>query len=332
MFFLIIFALSQRPFLFICVLFIYSGLFHRKDLLGYLFIFIFSIVVFTGYWLAGLIVFSLFYFIIIEAVRKKENKWTSFMFGMGFFLLLLILLPVLNLLFHSTLQTLISTFNEDILSALRISFVTAFISTAVIFLFGVPLGFFMARVEFKSKPIIDALIDLPILVPQTAVGIALLVFLGPKTPLGEFFSHRFGINFSGSYLGIISCQVFVSMPFLARSAINAFKGVDVKLENVSRSLGAGPMRTFFKVSFPLAMPAVFDGCILSFCRALSEAGSLMVVAYRPSTIPVYLYDVFVQYGTKESIPVCIVFLIIFLWSFVVLKWIYETRKKSILSI
>ncbi|MFH1655873.1 MAG: ABC transporter permease [Candidatus Omnitrophota bacterium] len=325
-------ALSQRPLIFILVLFLYASLFHLPRILGYLFIFIFCIIIFTAYWISGLIVFSLFYFIILEFIRKRGNVFITFMFGMGFLLLALILLPLLNLLFQSSLQTLASTLNQDIRNALAVSFGTAFISTLIIFLFGVPLGFFMARIDFKFKPLVDALIDLPILVPQTAAGIALLVFLGPKTPLGNFFNRVFGINFAGSYLGIIVCQIFVSMPFLVRSAISAFESVNPKFENVSRTLGTDPRQTFFKVSLPLALPGIFNGCILSFCRALSESGSLMIVAYRPSTIPIYVYDVFVQYGTKESVPITIMFLIICLWSFVVLKWIYETRRKSILRI
>jgi len=330
--FFVFFALSARPLIFILALFLYSSLFHLPKILGYFFIFLFSIIVFTGYWISSLVILSLFYFIILGFIQKQNNMFIFSIFAAGALLLALILLPLINLLFQSSLQTLISTLNQDLRNALAVSFGTAFISTLIIFLFGVPLGFFMARIDFKFKPLVDALIDLPILVPQTAAGIALLVFLGPKTPLGNFFNHFFGINFAGGYLGIIACQIFVSMPFLVRSAISAFESVNPKFENVSRTLGTDPRQTFFKVSLPLALPGIFNGCILSFCRALSESGSLMIVAYRPSTIPIYVYDVFVQYGTKESVPITIMFLIICLWSFVVLKWIYETRRKSILRI
>lgn len=328
--FLTLFALSNRPLIFILSLFVYSSLFRIPWLLGYFFLFLFSIVVLTGYWISSLITLSLFYFIILEFIKKRDKRFISFMFGLGFFILILILLPLLNLLFQSTPQTLLASFNEPLREALVVSFATAFISSLIILIFGLPLAFCMARIEFKAKPIIDALIDLPILVPQTAVGIGLLVFLGPKTPLGEFFSRTFGISFAGSYLGIISCQIFVSMPFLVRSAITAFEAVNPRLENVSRTLGASPFKTFLKVSFPLAFPGIFNGFILSFCRAISEAGSLMIVAYRPSTIPIHLNDVFVQYGIREAVPPAVIFMIICLWSFIVLKWIYEMRRVSLM--
>ena len=330
--FLVLFALGNRPLIFILTLFIYSGLFRIPWLLGYFFLFLFSIVVLTGYWISSLIVFSLFYFIILEFIKKRDNRFLSFMFAVGFFILVLILLPLLNLLFQSFPQTLLASFNQPLREALAVSFATAFTSSLIILIFGVPLAFCMARAEFTAKPIIDALIDLPILVPQTAVGIGLLLLLGPKTPVGEFFSRTFGISFPGSHLGIIACQIFVSMPFLVRSAISAFESVNLKLENVSRALGANPFQTFLRVSLPLAFPGIFNGFILSFCRAVSEVGSLMIVAYRPSTIGIHVNDIFVQYGISEAIPITVVFVIICLWSFIVLKWSYEIRKRSILKI
>jgi len=222
-------------------------------------------------------------------------------------------------------------FSPEVRRAIWLSISSSVVSTVIILLFGVPLAYIMARKDFASKPLVDALIDLPIIVPQTAAGIALLVLLGPKTPIGSFFHTYFGISFSGSFSGIVACQVFVSSPFLIRSAIHAFESVNTKLENISRSLGAGPVKTFFKISLPLASAGIFNGCILTFSRAVSEAGSLMIVAYRPTTIPVMLNDVFLQYGVREAAPITVVFVIICIWSFIALKWIYEMRRRSILA-
>jgi len=247
-------------------------------------------------------------------------------------MLALILFPLLYLLFQSSPQTILSAITPKFKQALTNSLFTASISTLIILIFGVPLGYCLAKKEFRSKPLIDALVDLPILIPQTAAGIAILVFLGPKAPLGEFFSRYLGITFSGSHFAIIACQVFVSMPFLVRAAQGSFQDINPKLENISRTLGASPVKTFFKVSLPIAAPGIFNGCVLSFSRALSEAGSLMIIAYRPFTIPIYANDIFLQYGTEEAVPVTIAFMIICLWAFIVLKWLYERRKKSILAV
>jgi molybdate/tungstate transport system permease protein len=326
--FLLLFAIGGRHLLFILFVFLYAGMYHKPALLAYFFIFLFSITVCTGYWAAFLVVSSFFFWVFSDVYRRRRSGFEFGMFFGGFSLLALVLFPAIHLVFRSTPQTLLAAFTPELKSALEVSILTASVSTLIIFLFGVPLAYCMARMEFRGKAVMDALIDFPIFVPQTAAGIALLVLLGPKTPLGGFFNARFGIQFAGSIAGIVACQVFVSMPFLVRSAIIAFEGVNPKLENVSRSLGAGPLRTFSGVSFPLAFAGIFNGCALSFCRALSEAGSLMIVAYRPASVPMYINDVFVQYGIKEAVPVGIVFVVMFLWGFIALKWFYEVRKKS----
>jgi molybdate/tungstate transport system permease protein len=184
----------------------------------------------------------------------------------------------------------------------------------------VPLAYGMARLQFRGRDIINSLIDLPILIPQSVAGIAILVLLGPKAPAGQFLQQYLGVEVSGSYLGIIACQIFVSCPFLIRSAMNAFEEMGPQLESVSRSLGASPLATFWRVALPLASGAVFNGAILTWARAISETGALMVMAYRPMTVPVYSYDVFTQYGLDEARPAAIVLLIVCLWAFIVLRW------------
>lgn len=328
----VLFLFARRYLIFVISLFVYAAVFHRPRLLGGLFIFLFSILVVTAYWVQAFIIITLFYIIALEVFRREENAFYSYIFGLGFLLLILILFPLLYLLFQSAPQTLLATFNPAFKQALANSLITSSVSTAVILILGVPLGYFLAKTDFRSKPLVNALVDLPILVPQTTVGIAILVFLGPKAPLGGFFERSLGVTFSGSYLAIVACQIFVSTPFLVRAAQNSFEEVNPKLENISRNLGASPFKTFLTVSLPLAAPGIFNGALLSFSRALSEAGSLMVIAYRPATIPIYAHDIFLQYGVKEAIPVTILFLLILLWVFIVLKWIYEYRKKKILSI
>ncbi|MDD5091053.1 MAG: ABC transporter permease, partial [Candidatus Wallbacteria bacterium] len=284
--FFIVFAISGRVLLFSMVVFLYAGLFHRPWSLGYLIIFVVSVLAVSAYWITCFILGSYLLYIIRSILPQLSNRFESALLGAGFLLLFLILFPLINLLFQYQPQTLLEAVSPQMKGALSVSLATAGVSTLIILVFGVPIAWCMARKDFSAKSSIDALIDLPIIVPQTAAGIAILVLLGPKTPLGEFFSSTFGISFAGTQLGIIACQIFVSSPFLIRSAIHAFENVNAKLENTSRSLGATPAQTFFRVSLPLAAPGIFNGCILTFSRAISEAGSIMIVAYRPSAIPI----------------------------------------------
>lgn len=319
--FIFIFGLAKSPLLFTLFIILYSSLFLRPQLLVYLFILILSIVFLTPYWLQTFILLGLLYGLSLEIYQNTRSKFLTTLFVIGFAILFFILFPIIYFSLQTTPQNIIITFhNKEFQRALINSLFTSGISTLIILVFGVPLAYVMARLDFRGKKLIDNLIDLPILIPQTVAGIALLVLLGPKSPLGEFIYKNCNIAIAGGYLGIIAAQVFVSSPFLIRSAIDAFEGVDLQLENTSRSLGASDLSTFLRISLPLAIGGIFNGCILAWARALSEVGSLMVVAYQPMTAPIYLYDQFIQYGLKETQPQAILLVINCLWAFIALRW------------
>lgn len=328
--FVILVVYARRPLLFPLLIILYAALFRLPRLLGYLGIFTLSIVVITPYWLQSFITLGLLYSVFLAVQGKRHLRLHLVAFAVGFVLLMFILFPLLYLLFQSSPQTLLVTFKQDAFrSSLYTSLITATLTTAIVLIFGVPLAYAIVRMDFKGKRIIDALIALPVLIPQTVVGIALLVLLGPKTPIGEFVYRHFGLSIAGSYLGIVAAQTFVSSPFLVFSAVNAFQKIDPKLENISRTLGVSPLGTFFRISLPLAAPEIFNGCILTWSRALSEMGSLMVLAYHPFTISVFTHDTFTQYGLVEAEPIAILFVIICLWIFILLRWIYEQPARLI---
>mgnify|MGYP003874740555 CR=1 FL=1 len=322
--FLLLVVYAGRSLLFPLLLILYAAVYRSPKLMGYLVIFILSILLLTPYWVQSLITFSLFYSVLLAVGGARGERFHLVMFALGFPLLCFILFPLLYLLFQSAPQTLAATLKRgDFRSALLTSLLTATITTLISLFFGVPLAYAMARMEFKGKRALESLLSIPILTPHTIVGIALLVMLGPKTPIGEFFRRTLGVSIAGSHLGVVAAQVYVSSPFLFFSAMNGFQSIDPKLERISRSLGASPLRTFFKVSLPLAAPSIFEGCVMTWSRALSEMGSLMVLAYHPFTISTFTYDVFTQYGLSEAQPVAILFLIICLWIFILLRWIRE---------
>lgn len=329
--FIFIFFLGKSSLLFALFIILYSSIFPIAGLFPYLIILIVSIVFLTPYWLQGFILFGLAYASASEVYKKTHSRFLALFFTFGFIILFFIIFPIIYFSFQSSPQTLLLTLqNSEFQRALANSLITSFISTLVVLVLGVPLAYVITRVDFRGKKIIDNLIDLPILIPQTVAGIALLVLLGPKSPLGEFIYKNCKIAFAGGYLGIIAAQVFVSSPFLIRSAMDAFAGVDPQLEDASRTLGAGGFITFWRIALPLASGGIFNGCILSWARALSEAGSLMVVAYRPMTVSIYLYDQFIQYGLSESQPAAILLVINCLWAFVVLRWFRYQMAKQII--
>lgn len=327
--FIFIFGLAKSPLLFTLFIILYSAIFNIPLLLGYLFILIFSIGLLTPYWLQASILAGLLYGSSLEIYRKTSSKFFTLLFMLGFVILSFIIFPIILFSLQSTPQALLAALqNKEFQGALMNSLLTSTISTFIILLFGVPLAYVLTRVDFKGKRLIDNLIDLPILIPQTVSGIAILILLGPKSPLGEFIYKHCNIAIAGGYLGIVATQVFVSSPFLIRSAMGAFEAVDPQLEDASRTLGASSCGTFWRISLPLAAGGIFNGCVLSWTRALSEVGSLMVVAYHPMTVSIYIYDQFIQYGLKETQPTAIVLLVVCLWAFIALRWYkYQITKQ-----
>jgi len=304
-------GVARSPLLFVTFAFLYAGAFHVPLLLGYVAIVMLSLVFASPYWVQVAVLLAIPHTIACQVRRRGGDGFAFGAFTVGFVLLAAVVLPIFYLVFQSAPQTLSETARDvDFQRALATTCWTASVSTALVLVLGVPLAYGMARLDFRGKDLIDSLIDLPILIPQSVAGLALMVVFGPKTPVGEFFETRFHLSVSGSALGIIACQVFVSSPFLIRAALNAFGQMDRRLENASRTLGASALATFFRVSIPLSAPAIFDGCILTWARAVSETGSLMVVAYRPLTVGTLSFDTFTQYGLEEARPVAVLLVLV----------------------
>ena len=321
--FVLLVVQGAAPLLFAGFGMLYAACFSVPLLLGYLLILVFSVTVLTPYWLQASILFGVLYAIVVPILPKRIARFQLLCFGIGFLLIFAVLLPLLYLCFQVTPQTLLTNVaSQEFRRALLTSVVTATISTVVVVVFGVPLAYALARLEFPGKRVFESLIDLPIVIPQSVAGIAILVLLGPKTPVGEFVKQHLGLEVAGSYLGIIVCQIFVSCPFLVRSAANAFRDMGESIEHVSRTLGASPLSTFWRVTLPLASGGIFTGCILTWARAVSEVGSLMVLAYHPFTVSVYTYDMFIQYGLHEARPAAVLLVIVCLWGFLVLRWLH----------
>jgi molybdate/tungstate transport system permease protein len=254
--------------------------------------------------------------------RRGHESFVGWSFVLGFVLLGGVLLPIFYLVLQSSPQTLAVTAGDpEVRAALSVSLLTATITTGVVLVFGVPLAYAMARTRFWGRQVLDSLIDLPILIPQTVAGVALLVMVGPKTPIGQFLKESFGLGITSTLFGIVVAQVFVSASFLVRASINAFQDVDPRLERVSRTLGASQVDTFLSISLPLAWRGIFAGCILTWSRAISEAGALMLLAYHPFTISILVHDRFTQYGTAEAQPVAVLLVIVCLFLFLVMNLI-----------
>jgi len=210
--------------------------------------------------------------------------------------------------------------DPEVNGAIWLSLYAAIIATAVGFVLGVPLAYLLARVEFPGKQLVEGLIDVPIVVPHTAAGIALLFVFGRDFFAGKAF-HFMGIDFVDSAAGIVIAMLFVSVPFLINSAKEGFRKVDVRLEKVSRTLGASPWQAFFRISLPLAWRSILAGSIMMWARGISEFGAVIILAYHPMVAPILILERFETYGLAYSQPVAALLIIICLFVFITLRTI-----------
>jgi molybdate/tungstate transport system permease protein len=186
--------------------------------------------------------------------------------------------------------------------AVSVSLGTATVSTAIAAAFGVPLAYVLARGSFPGHAIVSGAVYLPLVVPPLAGGLLLLTVFGPHGLIGGPLDVR-GVQIADAWPGIVLAQVFVAAPFLIIAAQVAFEGVDPALERVSYALGVGPLRTFFRVSLPLAWPGILAGLPLVWLRALGEFGATVMLAYHPYSLPVYLFVQFGAEGLRAALPI-----------------------------
>jgi len=256
------------------------------------------------------------------------NRMTFTFILLGVIIFMFIIVPLIKMIVGSEPKLLLDTlFEPEFRSAIWLSLYAAFIATMVGFVLGVPLAYLLARFDFPGKNLVEGLIDVPIVLPHTAAGIALLFVFGRNFFAGRAFK-LLGIEFVDTTAGIVIAMLFVSIPLLIDSAKEGFKKVDVRLEKVSRTLGASPWQAFFRISLPLAWRSIVAGNIMMWARGISEFGAVIILAYHPMIAPVLVYERFETYGLAYSQPVAVLLILICLIIFLVLRTIvYRGQKK-----
>ncbi len=256
--------------------------------------------------------------------RKFRERW--FMLLMGSFLVIYIIWPLAGMFYRADWSLVASTTRDNVvIGALWRSIWTAAASTGVIAIFGTPLAYFLARQDFRGKSVLEAIIDVPIMVPHTVAGIAVLMAFSPRAPLGALLVSA-GLSPVNSHLGIILACMFVSIPFYVDSARDAFYGVSPRLENVSRTLGATFPHVFFRITLPLAKKGLMSGLIMSWARGVSEFGAIVIIAYHPMVAPTLIYDRFATFGLKYSTPIAVQLILVCLGMFVVLRVLVAGKR------
>ena len=234
-------------------------------------------------------------------------------------ILFFIVYPLLALTISVDMEVLKETIAcKEAIRALITSLEAATTSTLILLLTGVPLAYVLARAEFRGKKLAESIVDLPLVIPHAVVGIMLLVAFGPRTSIGELLGNL-GVILENSFWAIVAVFAFVGAPLLVDTAKDGFASIDPYLEGVARCMGAGPARVFLRVSLPLAARSILTGALLSWARAMSEVGALLIIAYYPKTINVLVVEWFTTYGLKHAVALTALLLPISIIVFVLLR-------------
>jgi molybdate transport system permease protein len=181
----------------------------------------------------------------------------------------------------------------EVLTALRLSVLCSVAATGISVVLGLPLAWVLARAEFPGRSALRGLVMLPVVLPPVVGGVALLLAFGRRGLVGQWLDRAFGVTLPFTPAGAVLAETFVAMPFFVLTMEGALRGLDLRLEEAARTLGARPWTAFRRVTLPLVRPALVAGAALCWARALGEFGATITFAGnfpgRTQTVPLAVY-------------------------------------------
>ncbi len=214
--------------------------------------------------------------------------------------------------------------DAELRHALWLTALTATTAVLLGVLGGTPLAYLLARRDFRGRPVLAALLDLPLLIPHPVAGIALLLVLGRESAVGETLLD-FGLRVAGSPIGIVAAMLFVSSPLYISAAREAFARVDPRYEAVARTLGDPAWRVFRRVTLPLSLRGLIAAAVVMWARAVSEFGAIVILTYNPKVVSVLSFDRFTSFGLREALPVAAVLALLALVPLTILRALRPER-------
>jgi len=255
----------------------------------------------------------------VRPPRALPGRLTLAFGGLAGLLLVFLAVPVFTLLLGSTPADLADTLAEaEVLRSWRITLQAAGLATILGLLSGVPLAYLLARRPFRGRLLVDGLLGLPIIIPHTSAGVALLLTFGARGTLGRLLG-TVGLLFTDHVAGIVVAMLFVGVPFLVSNARVAFAGIHPELEQAACVDGASGWQSFWRVTLPLARRGVASGALMMWARGISEFGAVVLLAYHPRTLAVLVYERFQGYGLAAATPLAALMMLLALLVFALLS-------------
>ena len=246
--------------------------------------------------------------------------------GLGALLLAFLVLPLLTILLGSSPASLVATaVDPQVLRTVRVTFGSAAIATLLGLVTGVPLAYLLARHRFRGKHLVEGLLGLPVIVPHTSAGVALLLTYGARGLLGRPLG-RLGLFFTDRVSGIVLAMLFVGAPYVVTTAREAIARVSPDLEQSALVDGATLGQALRYVTLPLATRGITAGALLMWARGISEFGAVVLLAYHPRTLAVLVYERFQGFGLAQATPLAALLVLLALVVFICLGRLTRLRE------
>jgi len=179
------------------------------------------------------------------------------------------------------------------ITAIKLSLRVATLAMAASLPFGIAMAWVLARTRFYGRPLLNALVLLPLVLPPVVTGYVLLLLFGRQGPIGHFLDEHFGIVLAFRWTGAALACAIMGFPLMVRAMQISLEAVDRRVEQAAATLGANPLFVFFTVTLPLILPGVIAGAILSFARAMGEFGATITfvsnIPGETQTLPTLIY-------------------------------------------
>ncbi len=247
--------------------------------------------------------------------------WLALQLILSGTLLLLFVVPIVALFTYAPARDILSAArNAVVQETIWLTFLASGVAVLAAIVFGIPLGYLLARRTFPGKAVVESLVALPVVVPHLLVGLGLFFLVIPGTPVYRF-TQAIGFPVYDTTWGVVLVMAFVSVPYTVLASELSFRAVDGRVVEAARSLGAGNAEVFLNVSLPIALRGIVAGLLLTWARAVSEIGGLLVIAsfvypagpYSgpvTSTVSVYIYQLFQGGNLTDAAAVSSLFLLI----------------------
>jgi molybdate transport system permease protein len=213
--------------------------------------------------------------------------------------------------------------------AFRLTIELAVVVSAILFITGLPLAYWIAFSRRRWKFLVEALVALPIVLPPTVLGFYVLVALGSRSPLGRWWQSLTGHTLAFTFTGLVIGSILYSLPFAVQPFAASFSSVDRKLLAASATLGASPLRTFFRIVLPLSLPGLVTGVSLAFAHTMGEFGVVLMVGGNipgvTRTVSVSIYD---NVQALDFVSAGRTSLFLLLASFLILAIVYASNRRS----